>query len=544
MKSMKFMKKYQGKGVFPGVAFGTVYLLQRHSHDDATENEQTENPDAERVKFEKAKAETDRQLAGLYEKAKNELGEEDAMIMEVQRLMLEDGDFNEAISDFILKDNFTASTAVAKTGKQFSELFSSMDDEYMKERAADVLDLSQRLQDILLDRQSTFVFEQPTVVVADDLSPSETLAMDKSKIRAFVIRKGSENSHTAILSRSMGIPCIIQANFDSLDPEMDGKEMIVDGANGVCYLCPDEEIKAEMLKKMQEETAAKEQYESVRGLPTITMGGKRIRLYSNIGEPDDVDSVIANDSEGVGLFRSEFLYLGKGKFPTEDELFEAYRSVVQRLEGKQVVIRTLDIGADKQADYFKLDDEENPALGLRGIRLCLERPELFRTQLRAIYRASSYGNLAIMFPMISSIWEVRRCKEIAHDVCKELGMDAGKVELGIMIETPAAALCSDELAKEVDFFSVGTNDLSQYTLAVDRQNSKLESFYDPHHPAILKLLRMVAKAAKANGIWAGICGELAADPALTSTFIEMGYDELSVSPSFTLSMRKRIRELE
>jgi len=538
------MTIHKGRGVFPGIAFGKIHFLQKN--DAIVENTPTSDPQREINSFLTAKAEADRQLEELFESTKAELGEESAMIIDVQRMMLEDEDFCGAIKSMIHDEGCSAAYAVSQTGQQFSATFAAMDDAYMKERATDVLDMSERLVDCLLGRRQNFNLTHPSVVVAEDLTPSETLQLDKAYVRAFVIQKGAANSHTAILARMLNIPCIVQADI-TLNIEIGGKEMAVDGEAGLCYIQPNDATMAVLLERQATEHARRELFEKMRGLSTVTKSGKKIRLYSNIGSPDDLPSVLENNAEGIGLFRSEFLYLGRNNYPTEDELFEAYRKVVQGMSGRQVVIRTLDIGADKQVDYFNLDTEENPALGLRGVRICIDRPELFRTQLRAIYRASAFGNVAIMFPMVISLWEVIRCKETAQAVCEELadeGIAFGKVELGIMIETPASVIIADSLAKEVDFFSVGTNDLTQYTLAIDRQNSKLEQFYDAHHPAIIAMLASIAKAAKNNGIWAGICGELAADLSLTETLVDMGYDELSVSPTFTLEMRKRIRELE
>lgn len=538
------MEIFQGKGVFPGVAFGSVYVMQRQDTVIAA----TPAPDAEAewARFLAAKKEADGQLEALFEKTRVEIGEEEAMIIDVQRMMLEDGDFNEAVENRIREGRFSAPYAVSETGKEFSAFFASLDDPYMKARATDVADASHRLVDVLLGRRTNLQFSKPVIVVADDLTPSETLQMDKNMIRAFVIRRGSSNSHTAILARIMNIPCIVQADVP-LSSEMVDQEMVVDGEHGICYLEPDEKTREEMLEKQKKEQEVREMLDSVRGLPTITKDGRTVRLYANIGNVEDLNAVLDHDSEGIGLFRSEFLYLGREDYPTEDDLFEAYRAVAETMGTKQVIVRTLDIGADKQVDYFKLDEEENPALGLRGIRICIDRPDLFKTQLRAIYRASAFGNIAMMFPMITSLWEVRRCKELAAEVRSELteqGIFIGEVDLGVMIETPASVLIADALAKEVDFFSVGTNDLTQYTLAIDRQNNKLDQFCDTHHPAVLELLRMTAAAANRGGIWAGICGELAADPEMTELLLEMGYAELSVSPVFTLELRKRIREMD
>lgn len=538
------MKVYQGKSVFSGVAFGEVFILPEREAD--IESAKAESPEREWEKYLSAKLKADAELGELFEKTLKEIGSEQADIIDVQRLMLEDGDFNEAVEERIRGEGASAAAAVSAAGKHFSAFFAGLDDPYMKARATDVADVSRRLEDILLGRSSRIEFENPVIVVANDLTPSQTLQFDKSRIRAFVIRQGSSNSHTAILARIMGIPCIVQSDIP-LDKKLSGRKMAVDGENGLCYLEPDEKTMATLIDKQEEVLTRNRQLDSVRGLPSVTRDGRQIRLFSNIGYVEDVTAVLENDSEGIGLFRSEFLYLGRSDFPTEEEQFDAYRRVVTEMNGKTVIIRTLDIGADKKVDYFELDDEENPALGLRGVRICIDRPEIFITQLRAIYRASAFGNVALMFPMITSLWELRRCKEVVEQVKEELareGLPIGSVEVGIMIETPASVIVADDLAKEVDFFSVGTNDLTQYTLALDRQNSKLEKFYDPHHPAVLELLRMTAHAAAENGIWAGICGELAADPEMTDILVNMGYTELSVSPAFTLRLRKRIREID
>lgn len=538
------MKVFRGKGVFPGIAFGEVYLLLNRKA--AVSDAPAEDAAAEWERYLSAKKRAADELTALYEKTKAEAGEEAAEIVDVQRLMLEDGDFNESVENMIKQSRHNALYAVSQAGKQFSEIFASMDDAYMKARANDVRDVSLRIENVLLGTSSAYKFDRPVIVVADDLTPSETLQLDKSKVRAFVIRQGSASSHTAILARIMNIPCIVQAEL-TLESSMSGKEMAVDGERGLCWLEPDEQIRSELTAKQKDERERREQLNAMRGLPTVTGGGRKIMLYANIGEAADLPAVLENDSEGIGLFRSEFLYLGRGDYPSEEELFSAYRSAAEGMNGKRVIIRTLDIGADKKADYFKLDDEENPALGLRGIRVCLERPELFKTQLRAIYRAAAYGNIAMMFPMIVSLWEVRLCKKLAEEAREGLvseGIEVGEVELGVMMETPASVMEADSLAAEVDFFSVGTNDLTQYTLAVDRQNNKLDRFFDPHHPAVLEMLRIIAKAAVDKGIWAGVCGELAADPAMTKTLLDMGYSELSVSPAYTLELRKRIREMD
>ncbi|MCL2828244.1 MAG: phosphoenolpyruvate--protein phosphotransferase [Oscillospiraceae bacterium] len=538
------MTTHQGKGICPGIAFGTVYLLQKA--DTAIQQTPGGTPDQEWTRFLAAKAKADGQLKQLFEKTAAELGEEQAMIIDVQRLMLEDGDFNDAVQQMIQTEQVSAPYAVSQAGKQFSDFFAALDDPYMRARATDVSDLSQRLTDILLGRRHSHAFTGPTVVVAEDLTPSETLQMDRAHIAAFVIRLGSSNSHTAILAQTMGIPCVIQTDIP-LDPAIDGREIIVDGTGGLCYLEPDQIVREKMAQWRQEARLRQESLDGLRGLPTATKSGQTVRLFANIGGTQDIQSVLEHDAEGVGLFRSEFSYLGRSDYPTEAELFAVYRRVAEAMGGRQVIIRTLDMGADKKVDYFDLDQEENPALGLRGIRICIDRPEIFRTQLRAIYRASAFGNIAIMFPMITSLWEVIHCKEQAAAIRRELtaeGLPIRDVALGIMIETPAAVMVADALAKEVDFFSVGTNDLTQYTLAIDRQNHKLDRFYDPHHPAVLAMLQIVADSARDNGIWAGICGELAADPAVTATLLNMGFDELSVAPASVLEMRKRIRDMD
>jgi phosphotransferase system enzyme I (PtsI) len=467
------------------------------------------------------------------------------MIVDVQRIMLQDGDFLDAVQALIRDQSKNAAYAVEQTGRQFYEMFAALDDPYMKARAPDIADISRRLTAILLGVKTDFALTEPSIVIAEDLSPSDTLGLEKKLIRAFVTRGGSTNSHTAILARILKIPSLVQSDV-SLDKEMDGKPAAVDGHAGRLYVEPDAAHIKELKKKLDKDKVLEASLEGMRGLPTVTGNGRKIELAANIGGVDDLEAVLANDAEGIGLFRSEFLFLGRNDSPGEEEQFSAYRKAAEALDGKRVIIRTLDIGADKQAAYLELDKEENPALGLRAIRLCFQRPEIFKTQLRAVYRASAFGKIAVMFPMIASLWELRKCKEFAAEVREELaaeGAAMGKVELGIMIETPAAAICADEFAGEAEFFSVGTNDLTQYTLAIDRQNAKLEGFLDQHHPSLLRLLKFVAESAVKAGIWAGICGELAADPEMTETFIDMGYSELSVSPGFILGMRKRIREM-
>ena len=537
------MTTYRGKSVVSGIAFGCVHVLK--SEEGKPEHTKAVTPGEQWECFQKAKEEADAQLELLFEKTKEELGEEHAMIIDVQRLMLEDDDFLDAVKTGIFDEKLSALAAISNAGKQFSEYFASLDDEYMQARATDVLDISGRISDILLGKTRNFELEKMSVIVADDLTPSETLQLDREKIAAFVICKGGVTSHTAILAHTMNIPCLIQTDI-VIDDRLNGKEAIVDGIDGVCYIDPDDKITGALKEKYNELMVSNAQLDEVKNLRSVTKSGKEILVCANIGSPGDVKSVLENGADGIGLFRSEFLYLGRNDFPTEDELFEVYRSVVAAMDKKPVIIRTLDIGADKKVDYFGLEMEENPALGLRGIRICIERPEIFKTQLRAIYRASAFGNVLIMFPMIASKWEVQFCIDKCESVKTELKnekLDFGDVRLGVMIETPAAAMISDELAKLLSFFSVGTNDLTQYTLAIDRQNNKLERFYDSYHPAVLELMRLVAENAAKNGIWAGICGEMGADTALADEFIKMGYTELSVSPYRISEVRKKVRDL-
>lgn len=532
-----------GKSVFSGVAIGKAFLYRKQLAQIS--RERAEDPTREIERFESAKTVAAEQLRALFEKTLAEIGEHEAMILDVQLMMMDDGDFNDAVIEQITSTGANASYAVLTVGKQFSEMFANMDDDYMRARAVDVRDVSERLVLVLAGASNDrFYMEEPMVVIADDLSPSETVQFDKSKILAFVTRQGSLNSHTAILARMMNLPAIVGADI-ALDDSMTGKLIAVDGFTGKYYLEPDEETHAIMREKQKRDLDQKRLLMEQRGRETVTRGGKRIKLYANIGALSDLPYVLENDAEGIGLFRSEFLYLGRADYPGEEEQFSTYRAVVEGMKGKKVVIRTLDIGADKQADYFHLETEENPAMGYRAIRICLDRPEIFKTQLRALYRASAFGAVSIMFPMIISVAEVLRIREIVEEVKAELNEEKtafGEVELGVMIETPAAVMMSDEIARHVDFFSVGTNDLTQYTLAIDRQNRALDNLYDPHHPAILRMLKIIVDNAHSAGIWAGICGELAADEALTETFLEMGYDELSVSPTFILALRKKIRE--
>lgn len=535
-----------GKGVSNGVAVGPLYFYRRST--GAVPRVTDADPAVEWARFEAAKATAIGQLGELYEKALNEAGEEAAILFETHQMMLDDLDYVEAIQSLIESDHLNAEAAVSDTGVQFAEMFAAMDDSYMQARAADVKDISNRVVGILMGAvQGGIDSDVPVILASDDLAPSETVQLDKSKILGFVTAGGSGNSHTAILARTMGIPAIIGVG-DQLKEAYEGKEVFVDGQTGEVVVDADEVTRDRLTKKQSKERALKELLDQLKGKPNETVDGKNIMVYCNIGNPGDMDAVLANDGGGIGLFRSEFLYLQGNDYPTEEEQFQAYKTVAERMGGKRVIIRTLDIGADKQADYFNLDHEENPAMGLRAIRICLTRPEVFKTQLRALYRASAYGKVAIMFPMITSVWEVQEIKRICKNVREELAAEgvpmADYVELGIMIETPSAVMMSDRLAKEVDFFSVGTNDLTQYTLAVDRQGNNLDKFYDSHHPAVLRMLKMAADNAHAAGIWIGICGELGADTSLTETFLAIGIDELSVSPASVLPLRNAIRSID
>ncbi len=537
------MIKFSGSSAFGGVAAGRLFIFQKN--ENQVERRHIEDVEQEMARFEQGRKLALQQLQELYEKALKDVGEANAMIFEVHQMMLEDLDYLDSIHYMIKEQQINAEYAVAQTSDNFAEMFASMDDAYMQGRAADVRDISERLLGILGNTQSsTEVLKEPVVIAAEDLAPSETVQFEKDKLLAIVTRQGSANSHTAILARTMDIPAVIQADM-VLDPEYDGKYVIVDGFTGEIYVDPDEETRKRMEEKMAECMAEKELLQEQKGKEDVTLDGKPLKLYANIGNPSDVANVLKNDARGIGLFRSEFLYLESSDFPTEEDQFKAYKAVAENMAGKKVIIRTLDIGADKTVDYFNLDKEENPAMGCRAIRICLKQPEIFKTQLRALYRASNYGQIAIMFPMITSVEEVRKIKEIVEEVKQELtelSVPFKEVELGVMIETPAAVMVSDELAEEVDFFSIGTNDLTQYTLAVDRQNAKLGDFYNPHHRAVLRMIEMVVKNAHAAGIWAGICGELGADLSLTETFLKMGVDELSVSPSMVLRVRKIVRE--
>ena len=540
------MEQIFGKGVSKGVAAGPISFYRRPSGEIPRRS--VTDTAAELARFHDACETAKKQLGVLHDKALAEAGEDAAMLFEAHQMMLDDLDFVESIEGLIENDRLNAEAAVSDTGAQFAEMFAAMDDSYMQARAADIRDISTRVVGILTgEGESGIVSDVPCIVAADDLAPSETVQLDKSLILGFITAGGSANSHTAILARTMGIPAIIGAG-DALQAEMEGKYAIIDGQTGEAVIEPDDAEREHLLKKQAKEKALKELLDQLKGKPNETRDGRNVMVYCNIGSPADIDAVLQNDGGGIGLFRSEFLYLQGSDYPTEDEQFEAYKTVAERMGGRRVIIRTLDIGADKQADYFHLDKEENPAMGLRAIRICLTRPEVFRTQLRALYRASAYGKIAIMFPMITSVWEVQEIKRICRNIRAELAEEgvpmADKVELGIMIETPAAVMMSAELAREVDFFSVGTNDLTQYTLAVDRQGVGLDRFFDAHHPAVLRMLRMTAENAHRAGIWIGICGELGADAELTETFLSMGIDELSVSPSAVLPLRSAIRSID
>ncbi|MCF2670551.1 phosphoenolpyruvate--protein phosphotransferase [Butyricicoccus pullicaecorum] len=535
-----------GKGVSTGVAVGPLYFYRRASGEIPRTT--VEDSVAELARFEAAKQTAIEQLGKLYEKALAEAGEEAAILFETHQMMLEDLDYVESIQGLIEGDHLNAEAAVSDTSAQFAEMFASMDDSYMQARAADVKDISSRVIGILMGvAQGGIDSDVPVILASDDLAPSETVQLDKSKILGFVTSGGSGNSHTAILARTMGIPAIIGVG-DQLKEAFEGKEVFVDGQTGEVVVEADDVSRERLSKKQSKERARRELLDQLKGKPNETLDGKNMMVYCNIGNPGDMDAVLANDGGGIGLFRSEFLYLQGDDYPTEEQQFQAYKTVAERMGGKRVIIRTLDIGADKQADYFGLDKEENPAMGLRAIRICLTRPEVFKTQLRALYRASAYGKIAIMFPMITSVWEVQEIKRICANIRAELAEEgvpmADYVELGIMIETPSAVMMSDRLAREVDFFSVGTNDLTQYTLAVDRQGNNLDKFYDAHHPAVLRMLKMAADNAHAAGIWIGICGELGADTSLTETFFALGIDELSVSPSAVLPLRGAIRAID
>lgn len=534
------MQDITGKAVFGGIAIGPVHVYQKRAHE--IRDTRVEDPEQEFTRFEEAVEKAKEELQILYDKAVSEVGEENAAVFEVHQMMLEDDDYLESVEGMIKDDSYNAEYAVRSTAEEFAEMFAAMDDEYMQARASDVRDVSSRVIKILSGAEEEGISgDEPVILLAEDLAPSETVQLDKSKILSFVTRLGSANSHTSILARTMNIPALIGVDF----PEgLEGKQGIVDGFSGTLIIEPDEAHLKHYQELLLKEQERKKLLEELKGKENRTKGGREIKLFANIGSVKDVDSVIDNDAGGIGLFRSEFLYLENSDFPTEEQQFKAYRTVAERMEGKKVIIRTLDIGADKSCDYFGLEKEENPALGYRAIRICLDRRDIFKTQLRALYRAAAFGNIAIMFPMIISVDEVREIKKITEEVkasLKEEGAEYGEAELGIMVETPAAVLLSDALAAEVDFFSIGTNDLTQYTLAIDRQNAKLDRFNDTHHPAVLKAIEMTVENGHKHGIWVGICGELAADTSLTDTFLKMGVDELSVSPSRVLSVREAVR---
>ena len=530
----------EGKSVFGGIAIGRLSIYNKK--ENQVKREKITDVEAEITRFTDAKETAKEQLKGFYEKAVKEVGEVNAAIFEVHQMMLDDLDYVESITNMIRTQEVNAEFAVASTGDNFSKMFAAMDDDYMKERAADVKDISNRVISILQNAENGSVTgEEPVILLADDLAPSETVQLDKSKVLSFVTRHGSTNSHTAILARTMNIPALIGIDFSE---DVNGKMGIVDGYTGKLYIEPDEETMKKYEAKKAEDENKKRLLLELKGKENVTLDGKKINLYANIGGVADVANALSNDAGGIGLFRSEFLYLESEDYPTEEAQFAAYKTVAENMAGKKVIIRTLDIGADKQVDYFHMEKEENAAMGYRAIRICLDRPEIFKTQLRAIYRASYYGTISIMFPMIISVKEVKRIKEIVAEVKAELtteGIPFKDCELGIMIETPSAVMISDLLAEEVDFFSIGTNDLTQYTLAIDRQNPKLDSFYDSHHEAILRMLQMVVDNGHKHGCWVGICGELGADTTLTSTFLKMGFDELSVSPAMILRVREEIR---
>ena len=536
------MEKYTGKSIFKGIAIGKILFYQKG--EQPVKRVKIEDTAEQIKRYEDARAKAAEQLQGLYEKALKEVGEANAAVFEVHQMMLEDDDYIDSVVNIIETQQVNAEFAVATTGDNFAKMFAEMEDDYFKARAAEVKDISERMVNILSGIESGGALgDEPVIVVAEDLAPSETVQMDKEKLLAFVTRLGSANSHTAILARTMNIPALIEVDIKE---EWNGKMAVVDGYTGTFYIDPDEDILKKMQEKKEEDIKARELLQELKGKEDVTVDGKHIKLYANIGGVKDVASVLANDAAGIGLFRSEFLYLEADNYPDEEAQFQAYKTVAENMAGKKVIVRTLDIGADKQVDYFNLDHEENPAMGFRAIRICLDRRDIFRTQLRAILRASAYGNIGIMYPMIISVDEVKEIKKIVESIKAELtekGIEYGDVEQGIMIETPAAVMISDLLAEEVDFFSIGTNDLTQYTLAIDRQNSKLDNIYDSHHPAVLRMIQKTIENGHKAGCWVGICGELGADMTLTETFLKMGIDELSVSPTFVLPIRKLIREM-
>lgn len=535
------MEEYTGKSVFKGIAIGKISVY--HKNQKQVKRIRITDTASEIKRYKEAVEKAKEQLAKLYDKALVEVGEANAAIFEIHRMMLEDEDYTDSVINIIETQNVNAEYAVAATGDNFAGIFSATDDEYMQGRAADVKDISERLLSVLGgDKGDIPAAGEPVIIVAEELAPSETVQMDKDNVLSFVTTQGSLNSHTAILARTMGIPALVGTDM-LIDESIDGKLGIVDGNTGKFYVSPEELLLEEMRKKQQEEKRQRDLLVSLRGRDAITKSGKKIKLYANIGNIKDLALVLQNDADGIGLFRSEFIYLERNDYPTEEEQLQIYRTVVEAMAGRQVIIRTLDIGADKTCEYFNLEHEENPALGYRAIRICLTRQKIFKTQLRALYRAAAYGNLAIMYPMITSMWEIDEIKKIEKEVIAELkeqGIAYKTPSTGIMIETPAAVMESEELARRVDFFSIGTNDLTQYTLAVDRQNPNLDMFYDPHHPAILKMIKMVVENAHKAGIWVGICGELGADLSLTGDFVDMGIDELSVSPGYILPVKKNI----
>lgn len=539
------MEVYQGKSVFGGIAIGRISV---HKKDEQqVKRVKIEDPEQEILRYRQAKQTAMEQLQGLYQKALKEVGEANAAIFEIHQMMLEDDDYNESVENIIRMQQVNAEYAVASTGDNFAQMFSAMDDDYMRARSADVKDISERVLSVLGGRATGIAASgEPVIIVADDLAPSETVQLNKDLVLSFVTVHGSVNSHTAILARTMSIPALIGTAIPLTD-DIDGKVGIVDGKNGCIYVDPDEDTLGRMQQLKLEEQEKKELLQTLKGRENITIDGNKIMLYANIGNSKDLAAVLQNDAGGIGLFRSEFIYLERDTFPTEEEQFQIYRTVAETMAGKPVIIRTLDIGADKKCDYFEMEPEENPAMGCRAIRICLTRPEIFKTQLRALFRASAFGNISIMYPMIISVDELRKIKTIVAEIRLELteqGVTFGEPKQGIMIETPAAVMMSEELAKEVDFFSIGTNDLTQYTLAIDRQNPKLDAFYDPHHPAVLRMIQMVVENAHKAGIWAGICGELGADTTLTRRFLAMGVDELSMSPGSILPVRKIILETD
>lgn len=539
------MEVYQGKSVFGGIAIGRISV---HKKDEQqVKRVRIEDPEQEILRYRQAKQTAMEQLQGLYQKALKEVGEANAAIFEIHQMMLEDDDYNESVENIIRMQQVNAEYAVASTSDNFAQMFSAMDDDYMRARSADVKDISERVLSVLGGRATGIAASgEPVIIVADDLAPSETVQLNKDLVLSFVTVHGSVNSHTAILARTMSIPALIGTAIPLTD-DIDGKVGIVDGKNGCIYVDPDEDTLGRMQQLKLEEQEKKELLQTLKGRENITIDGKKIMLYANIGNSKDLAAVLQNDAGGIGLFRSEFIYLERDTFPTEEEQFQIYRTVAETMAGKPVIIRTLDIGADKKCDYFEMEPEENPAMGCRAIRICLTRPEIFKTQLRALFRASAFGNISIMYPMIISVDELRKIKTIVAEIRQELteqGVTFGEPKQGIMIETPAAVMMSEELAKEVDFFSIGTNDLTQYTLAIDRQNPKLDAFYDPHHPAVLRMIQMVVENAHKAGIWAGICGELGADTTLTRRFLAMGVDELSMSPGSILPVRKIILETD